>query len=340
VKQVAVIGAGGMGRFHVETLLALPGVELAAIADPYPHPDLERFDVPVRTDVDACAAEGWDGVVIASPDNTHSALTLLALDAGSRVLCEKPLSHDLDGARAVIDKELAIRERRVQVGFMREVDPAHAALAEQLTNLGELQYLRCTHRNTNAEARPPAMVLVQSLSHDIHTVRWLGGEIVDVDARGIPRPGGLLHVLLVLRLASGATATVEFSDDGPAYSVKVEATTPAGVVSSGGTMEPPPRREGRATETACGAAAEQTERSESAIVGTGAIGRDWFGWFAEAYRIQDRQWVESLSGPRAIGPSAADGLAAQLVAEAALTSISEGRTVEVASFDVPELYRP
>jgi myo-inositol 2-dehydrogenase/D-chiro-inositol 1-dehydrogenase len=318
MKRVAVIGAGGMGRFHVETLLALPGVELAAIADPYPHPDLERFDVPVSTDVDACAAEGWDGVVIASPDNTHSTLTLLALDAGSRVLCEKPLSHDLEGARAVIDNELAIGQRRVQVGFMREVDPPHAALAEQLADLGDLQYLRCTHRNTNAEARPPAMVLVQSLVHDIHTVRWLGGEIVDVDARVIPRPGGLLHVLLVLRLASGATATVEFSDDTYGYEVEVEATASDGMVMTSAPQRPRIRIDGDYRTP---------------------IGRDWFGWFAEAYRIQDRQWVESLSGPSAMGPSAADGLAAQLVAEAALTSIDEGRTVEVAPFDVPELYR-
>lgn len=338
MKSVAVIGAGGMGRFHAETLLALPGVELAAVADPYPHPDLDGLDVPVTTDVDACAREGWDGVVIASPDDTHAALTIAALDAGSRVLCEKPLSHDLAGAEAVIAKEVELGERRVQVGFMREVDPAHAALAEQLAGVGDLQYLRCTHRNTNAEARPPATVLVQSLIHDIHTVHWLAGRVLDVDARAIERPGGLAHVLLVLRLESGATATVEFSDNGPAYSVQVEATGPSGVLASLPTAEPQPRSEGRTTEAAPGAAAEQTERSESAIVGM--VELDWFGWFADAYRLQDRRWVESLSGPEAIGPSSVDGLAAQLVAEAALTSIAEGRAVEVAPFQTPELFLP
>ena len=49
MKQIAVVGAGGMGRFHAATLDELPGVELAAIADPYPHPDLDRFDAPVTT---------------------------------------------------------------------------------------------------------------------------------------------------------------------------------------------------------------------------------------------------------------------------------------------------
>jgi myo-inositol 2-dehydrogenase/D-chiro-inositol 1-dehydrogenase len=338
MKQVAVIGAGGMGRFHATTLLDLPGIELAAVADPFPHADLDKLGVPVMTDVAACAAHGWDGVVIASPDETHAELTLAALDAGSRVLCEKPLSDDLAGARAVIDKEVSIGERRVQVGFMREVDPAHVALAGQLASLGDLQYLRCTHRNTNADARPPATVLVQSLIHDIHTVRWLGGEIVDVDARAIPRPDGLLHVLLILRLASGATATVEFSDDGPAYSVLVEATTPEGIVSSRGSAEPKPRSEGRATGIASGATAEQPKRSDAAIVGSEATELDWFGWFAEAYRIQDRAWVASLDDPEATGPSALDGLAAQLVGEAASTSLDSGARVAVQPHDTPEVY--
>ncbi len=316
-KRLAVIGAGGMGRFHAETLLALPGVELAAIADPYPHPDLERWGVPVTTDVDACAAEGWDGVVIASPDDTHAALTLTALDAGSRVLCEKPLSHDLAGARAVIDKEVAIGARRVQVGFMRVVDPAHVALAEQLATLGELQYLRCSHRNTNAEVRAPKVVLVQSLIHDLHTIRWLGGEIVDVDARVFPRPGGVLHILLVVRLASGATATVEFSDDTYAYEVEVEATAGNAMVATSAPQRPRLRIDGDHRVP---------------------IGLDWFGWFAEAYRIQDRKWVASLDDPVASGPSAVDGLAAQLVAEAAFASLDTGGPIAVESHDTPEVY--
>lgn len=317
MKQVAVIGAGGMGRFHAETLLALPGVELAAIADPFPHPDLEQLGVPVTTDAEACAAHGWDGVVIASPDETHAALTIAALEAGSRVLCEKPLSHELAGAGAVIEKEVAIGKRRVQLGFMRVVDPAHVALAEQLTKLGPLHYLRCSHRNTNDVARPPHVVINQSLIHDFHTVRWLGGEIVDVDARAIPRPGGLLHVLIVLRLASGATATVEFSDETYAYEVEVEATAERGMVATSAPQRPRLRIDGDHRVP---------------------IGLDWFAWFAEAYRIQDRAWVASLDDAAASGPSALDGLAAQLVSEAAVASLEHGGAVTVAAHETPEVY--
>ncbi len=300
--------------------MGIPGVGIASVCDPFEDTARavgEAVQAAWSTDPLEIAGAGFDGVVIASPDHTHAELTLAALDAGSRVLCEKPLSHDLEGARAVIDKEVAIGSRRVQVGFMREVDPAHAQLADQLASLGDLHYLRCTHRNTNADARPPETVLVQSLIHDIHTVRWLAGEVVNVDARAIPRPDGLLHVLLVLRLASGATATVEFSDDTYAYEVEVEATAARGMAMTSAPPRPRIRIDG-------------DHRTP--------IGDDWFGWFAEAYRIQDRLWVESLQAPQATGPSAVDGLAAQLVAEAALESIATGSPVVVQPHDTPEVY--
>lgn len=306
MKQVAVIGAGGMGRFHANTLMDIPGVEVAEVCDPFPTDATEALGIPVTTEPQVCAATGWDGVVIASPDRTHAELTLLALEAGSRILCEKPLSYDLAGAQAIIDEELSLGERRVQVGFMREYDAAHRELAGRLSGRSDLHYLRCTHRNTNKDARPPEVVLVQSLIHDIHTVRWLAGPAHHVEARVVPRPGGLMHVLLVLELESGRSATIEFSDDGPAYSVVVEASCEAGIWSTG---------------------EEATD------------GDDWFGWFADAYRVQDRAWVDSLNAPAATGPSAADGLVAQLVADAALSSIERGVPMKVEPFDVPELYR-
>ncbi|MEM8926286.1 MAG: Gfo/Idh/MocA family oxidoreductase [Actinomycetota bacterium] len=319
MKRVAVIGTGGMGTFHARALIDLPDVELAAVADPYPSDEIRSLGVPVHTDALACAAEGWDGVVIASPDDTHAELTLTALDAGSRVLCEKPLSHDLAGARDVVEREMADGVRRVQLGFMREYDPAHRAVADQLGDLGRLHLLRSTHRNVNAVARPPKVVIVQSMIHDIHTTHWLAGPVAEVQARGIERPGGMTHVLLVLGLASGASAVIEFSDEAWAYEVEVEITAAGGMVTTSAPQRPRLRVDG----------AHVTP-----------IGLDWFGWFAEAYRIQDAAWVASLTEPSATGPSAWDSLAAQIVAEAADASLAKGGEVVPAFVGpVPELYR-
>lgn len=319
-KRIAVIGAGGMGQFHAGVLAEIPGVELAAVCDvvlEVAAAMATKYGVPITTDPAQVAGAGYDGVVVASPDATHADLTLHALKAGSRVLCEKPLSNTVVGAQSVIDAEMALGERRVQVGFMRRYDEAHVAVAARLAGFGPLQYLRCTHRNKNQVARSPEVVLVQSLVHDIHTVHWLGGAVASVDARAIERPGGLSHVLLVLSLESGANATIEFSDETYGYEVEVEATTAHVMVATSAPQRPRVRIEG-----------------DHRI----PIGDDWFGWFADAYRIQDRAWVASLDGSCATGPSAFDSLSAQIVAEAAIESLAGGGVVSVPEYSKPDLY--
>jgi len=44
---------------------------------------------------------GIDAVVISTADHTHAVATLMALDAGKHVYCEKPLTHTVQEARAV-----------------------------------------------------------------------------------------------------------------------------------------------------------------------------------------------------------------------------------------------
>src|SRR5436309_8768298 len=44
---------------------------------------------------------GLDAVVVSTADHTHGVATLLALQAGKHVYCEKPLTHTVKEARAV-----------------------------------------------------------------------------------------------------------------------------------------------------------------------------------------------------------------------------------------------
>jgi predicted dehydrogenase len=69
------------------------------------------------------------------------------------------------------------------------------------------------------------------------------------------------------------------------------------------------------------------------------IGTDWFARFAEAYRVEDAVWLESITAPTAVGPSAWDGLMAERVVEAAIESLLQRQPVDVAQVDVPDLFR-
>ena len=69
------------------------------------------------------------------------------------------------------------------------------------------------------------------------------------------------------------------------------------------------------------------------------IGTDWFGRFAEAYRIEAAVWLDSIAGPTAIGPSAWDGLVAERVVEAAIESLHYGPSGRCGQARHPGLYR-
>ena len=68
------------------------------------------------------------------------------------------------------------------------------------------------------------------------------------------------------------------------------------------------------------------------------IGTDWFGRFAEAYRIEDAVWLQSVVAGTTVGPSAWDGLVAERVVESAIESLRSRQPVEVPTLDTPDLY--
>lgn len=95
--RVVVVGAGWWSaNHHVPSLAAYDGAELVALCDP----DRERAEelarehgVPVvLQDVDDVVRLRPDGVLVATPHDTHHELAGALLDAGIAVLVEKPLT--------------------------------------------------------------------------------------------------------------------------------------------------------------------------------------------------------------------------------------------------------
>ena len=180
--RLAIVGAGGMGSFHARSLAALPGVEIVAIADVRlaAAESLERdrrWHSRPPTGSQSPSRSDLDGVVIASPEDSHEELVHAALGQGTRILCEKPLAV---GAAVVSSESSMPRSRSVggllQLGLMRVFDPAHVQLAAEVAELGELNHVRCVHRNVHEVRRTAQLILNQSLVHDIHSLRWLVGR--------------------------------------------------------------------------------------------------------------------------------------------------------------------
>lgn len=327
--RVGVIGVGGMGACHARNIADLGGAELAWIADPDEEAGRALADelatrwAPEGLDLlDEC-----DAVVIACPDRFHASYTMAALDRRLPILCEKPLTVELDDAVQILDREVSDGRRRVQVGFMREYDQRHIQVAEAARQLGEVRHVRCVHRNTNHSTdhltkgvvRPVGQILVESVVHDVHSVRWLSGtEITEVTTSAVERDDGPRFVVLTCRLSNGGIAIVEFDDGAAGYEVSVEVSAERGNV-----VAAEPHR--------------ALVRSEGAI--SAEIGDDWFSPFLETYRVEMRDWLDSLVAGEARGPSTWDAFAAQAVVEAAIRSHRSGRAESVELGERPAIYQ-
>lgn len=123
--RYGIIGCGSMGREHIENLLALPGAQVTAIADPHeasraagagllPAGAVKVFDhhQPLL-DSGLC-----DAVVIATPNFTHIEMMRAALATDLHILVEKPLVTRIEDGVEMI--ELQRRRRRGIVWVAQE----------------------------------------------------------------------------------------------------------------------------------------------------------------------------------------------------------------------------
>jgi predicted dehydrogenase len=105
--QTAVIGAGFIGRVHLEAIRRLGHVRIAALADPELDKARhlgEEFSIDrVEADFSSILADSSIDVVhVCTPNHLHFSVAMAALEAGKNVLCEKPLATSVDDARALV----------------------------------------------------------------------------------------------------------------------------------------------------------------------------------------------------------------------------------------------
>jgi myo-inositol 2-dehydrogenase/D-chiro-inositol 1-dehydrogenase len=330
--RVGIIGVGVMGSDHARILASqVPGAAIQAIYDA----DTKRAKAiadetgAAKVFADAVALiqdAGVDAVLVASPDQTHKALTLAAIAAGKPVLCEKPLAPTSAECLEVLSAETKLGKRLVQIGYMRRFDPSYLEMKAGLASgrLGGALMFHCIHRNVAAPSWfDSRMAVSNSAVHEFDIARWM----LDAELSGIsvfrPKPAKGSSpgapVYLVLESATGQLVTIEvFNDAGYGYDVRGELVCEKGTIA----LRAPLR----------------TETNAELIQGT-AYPVDWRPRFADAYRLQAQAWINSIGRGGSVGASAWDGYAASAVAESGLLSLAEGRRVAITLAERPPLYR-
>jgi predicted dehydrogenase len=109
--RLGFVGTGWIGLDRMRAMLAVEGVEAAAICEPNPAMAAEALKLApgaaLVASLDEMLALAPDGVVIATPSALHSAQCLQALEAGAAVFCQKPLGRNA----AEVEKVLAAARR-------------------------------------------------------------------------------------------------------------------------------------------------------------------------------------------------------------------------------------
>lgn len=111
VLKAAVIGCGGIANGkHLPSLASLPEVELVAFCDTIEQRAQEAAEkygaanAKVFTDYKQLLAEmELDVVHVCTPNDSHSEITVAALEAGNHVMCEKPMAKTAEQARAMLE---------------------------------------------------------------------------------------------------------------------------------------------------------------------------------------------------------------------------------------------
>jgi myo-inositol 2-dehydrogenase/D-chiro-inositol 1-dehydrogenase len=325
--NIGIIGTGGMGGRHAVNLNdEVAAANVAAIMDV----DAARASevaamcggAAVYTDAEQLiAAAEVDAVLIAAPDRFHAELARACVAAGKPVLCEKPLATRGEDARAVVDAEVAGGKRLVQVGFMRQFDPAHIAVKQvsDSGSQGKALVFRSVHINPAKDlVRSIEELITNSAIHDIHSARWMmGEEIARVHTAHIPCSPSLPHsaryVMIQLHYRNGALGGIECnSEAGYGYEIMVSITGETGMVQTSPLPSPVVRHSNASSQW---------------------VEEDWLQRFRVAYIDEAQAWVQSIIDGEATGPSAWDGYASILVADASIESGKSGLPVAV---DIPE----
>lgn len=326
--RFGLLGAGRIGKVHAKAISADPNAELVAVADAMAAAAKaisDQYGCDVRT-IEAIEAAGdIDAVVICTPTDTHADLIERFARAGKAIFCEKPIDLSLDRVKACL-KVVRDTKATLMVGFNRRFDPHFAAARGEIDKgtIGKVEMVTITSRDPGP---PPLDYIARSggifrdmTIHDLDMARFLlGEEVATVTATAsvlvdpaIGKAGDFDSVNVILTTATGKQCIITNSRRATyGYDQRIEVLGEKGVVSA------------------------ENQRPVSIEVATGAgfirppLHDFFMTRYTEAYAAEIAAFIAAASGKGKASPSGEDGLAALLLADAAVKSAAEGRTVKV-----------
>lgn len=181
--KVGVIGAGHLGKFHLNNWATIEGVELTGFNDADDANALlvaQKYNIPRFDDVDKLI-DACDALDIVAPTSVHFELCELAIKKGKHVFVEKPLANTMEEAKTLVKlaKEANIK---FQVGHVERFNPAFLALKDQVLQPMFIEVHRLAQFNPRGT---DVSVILDLMIHDIDIIL----SIVKSDVKSISASG-------------------------------------------------------------------------------------------------------------------------------------------------------
>lgn len=332
--KVGIIGAGRIGKVHCESIMRyVKDATVKTVADPFLTEQtvewakglgINEFTKDYR---DVLNDKEIDAVLICSSTDTHSKISIEAIESGKHVFCEKPIDHDVGKILEVMKTLEKHPEIKYQVGFNRRFDHNFRAAREAVKSgkIGELNVLKICSRDP---AAPPVSyikvsggIFLDMTIHDFDMVRFMSGsEVEEVFAYGavlvdeeIGKAGDIDTAVITMKLTSGALAVIDNCRRASyGYDQRVEAFGSLGQV------------------------AIKNDTDSSAVIsdGTGVHAEKPLLFFLErymqAYVNEISEFVDCVVNDKKPSADVVSGLEPVLIGLAARKSVSGGRPVKIA----------
>ena len=225
--KIGFIGTGGVAQKHSSAVALTDGAVLSAVYDVNAEQSAKMAE---KTGAQLCGSvdelyDACDAVYILTPPHTHREIAVRSIAAGKHVMCEKPIAISLEDGRAIADAA-----SQTDLAFMVAFSMRYRESYQQLKSIYDSSVLgkpltfwyqrmfgggSYDPNNWRYKKESHSGMSIESLSHQIDTVRWMLGEVDTVYASAVASfpelPDVDNNVHAVFTMKNGTVVTIHVS---------------------------------------------------------------------------------------------------------------------------------
>jgi myo-inositol 2-dehydrogenase/D-chiro-inositol 1-dehydrogenase len=193
--KFALLGTGRIGKLHAEIINSHPNSEIKFVYDIDTKSSkviAKKYNCKIaKTAKEAISSYDVDAILIASATPTHTQYITMGAEAGKAIFCEKPIDLDIKKVNSCWAKVKKYNPN-IQIGFNRRYDPSHNKVQKDVLSgkIGKLEMIVITSR----DPAPPGLnylkvsggIFRDCSIHDFDLARYVlqNDPIVDIYASG------------------------------------------------------------------------------------------------------------------------------------------------------------